>query len=73
LEQPFKECYKPNIPDTLLSALFLARRLRTTATAMPAEMRVAIMTMAVEIGNKLKNPTMTEMTISRPGNPAGLV
>jgi hypothetical protein len=73
IQKTFKECYKPKIPEPLLPDLFLARKIRTTAIVTPAEMRVAVIVIAVEIGKRLKNPTMTEMTMSRPGNPAGLV
>jgi hypothetical protein len=72
LKEPFKEYYKPKIPETFLSDLFLARKIRTTAIVTPAEMRVTVIVIAVAIGKRLKNPTMTEMTMSRPGNPAGL-
>jgi hypothetical protein len=72
LKPPFKECYRPKIPETFLPDLLLVRKIRTTAIVTPAEMRVTAILIAVEIGNRLKNPTMTEMTMSRPGNPAGL-
>jgi hypothetical protein len=46
--------------------------MRTIAILTPVEVRVTVIHIAVEIENKLKNPTITEMTMSRPGNPAGL-